>query len=83
MASDFTHERLGSSWGELLFYLRDSQLLSEIDKKWLLGRAARIASRWPAPAEAFSPPRLERLNPLSHQERFRHLRHNTRKVENV
>ncbi|WP_128943815.1 amidohydrolase family protein [Bradyrhizobium zhanjiangense] len=67
-ASDFTHERLGRSWGELLFYLRDSQLLSEIDKGWLLGRAARIAYRWPAPAEAFSPPHLARLGPLPYQE---------------
>ncbi|OPY96637.1 hypothetical protein A5906_01815 [Bradyrhizobium sacchari] len=66
-ASDFTHDRLGSSWGELLFYLRDSLLLSESDKEWLLGRAARTAYRWPAPAEAFSQPHLTRLNSIPYQ----------------
>lgn len=49
-ASDFTHNRAGATWAELLFYLRETTALSQGDKEWLFGRAARRVYRWPAPA---------------------------------
>jgi predicted TIM-barrel fold metal-dependent hydrolase len=60
-ASDFTHNRAGSSWAELLFYLRDSEQFSSSDKEWLFSRAARTLYRWPAPAQAFVPPHVPLL----------------------
>jgi predicted TIM-barrel fold metal-dependent hydrolase len=46
-ASDFTEVRGGYSWGEMLFYLRDTPVLSASEKEWILGRTARTVLRWP------------------------------------
>jgi predicted TIM-barrel fold metal-dependent hydrolase len=46
-ASDFTHDRGGQTWGDLFYYVRESSLLSEGDKEWLLGRSAREVFNWP------------------------------------
>src|SRR5579859_6964017 len=53
-ASDFTQARAeaGQSWAETLYYLLDSDLLSETEKGWLLGRSVRQALRWPVSAAA-------------------------------
>ncbi|MBI2290083.1 MAG: amidohydrolase family protein [Betaproteobacteria bacterium] len=60
-ASDFTHNRAGATWAELLFYLRESNSLSQGDKEWLLGRAARQLYRWPPPAVPFVAPHVSRV----------------------
>jgi predicted TIM-barrel fold metal-dependent hydrolase len=46
-ASDFTHDRGGVTWGDLFYYVRESPLLSEGDKEWLMGRSAREVFNWP------------------------------------
>ena len=57
-ASDFTHnqkhDRGPNVWAELLYCIRDNPSLSEGDKEWLLGRAARRLFRWETPAMAAS-----------------------------
>jgi L-fuconolactonase len=47
-ASDYTQSRstFGESWAEQLFYLRDCDLLSEVEKEWLLGKTVRQVLRW-------------------------------------
>ena len=45
-ASDVTHEKSGSSWGDLLHYVRDSISISEEDKSWILGRTACSVFNW-------------------------------------
>lgn len=55
-ASDYTHDRTGASWADLLFCLRDSAELSDGDKAWLFARAARALYAWPAPEKSFAPP---------------------------
>jgi L-fuconolactonase len=47
-ASDYTQSRAtsGESWAEQLYYLRDSDLLSEDEKEWLLGKTVRKVLRW-------------------------------------
>lgn len=49
-ASDYTQARAETSqaWAQALYYLLDSDLLSETEKTWLLGRSVRQALRWPA-----------------------------------
>lgn len=49
-ASDFTQARGGSTWGEILFYLRNATELSQEDKEWILGKSARKLLNWPLPA---------------------------------
>ena len=49
-ASDFTHERSGCTWSDLLHYCRDAAALSGGDREWLLGKGARTLFRWEAPA---------------------------------
>jgi predicted TIM-barrel fold metal-dependent hydrolase len=47
-ASDYTQSRstFGESWAEQLFYLRDSDQLSDREKEWLLGKTVRRVLRW-------------------------------------
>lgn len=47
--SDFTIVRRQLTWSESLHYLRDSDLLTEEQKKWVLGLSARTILDW-APA---------------------------------
>jgi predicted TIM-barrel fold metal-dependent hydrolase len=51
-ASDYTVTRHRANWGESLFYLLNSPVLSADDKEWLLGRTARTLLNWPAPETA-------------------------------
>jgi hypothetical protein len=48
-ASDYTQSRatFDGSWAEALFYLRDSDQLSETEKEWLPGRTALQILRRP------------------------------------
>lgn len=47
-ASDYTQSRVtfGGAWAESLYYLRDSNQLSDVEKEWLLGGTARRILRW-------------------------------------
>jgi predicted TIM-barrel fold metal-dependent hydrolase len=45
-ASDHTQSKTHHSWAEALFYLRDSDQLSETEKEWILGRTVRTILRW-------------------------------------
>jgi predicted TIM-barrel fold metal-dependent hydrolase len=47
-ASDYTQSRatFGESWAEQLYYVRDSDLLTEDEKAWLLGKTVRKILRW-------------------------------------
>jgi predicted TIM-barrel fold metal-dependent hydrolase len=47
-ASDYTQSRatFGGSWAEALYYLRDSDQLTDVEKQWLLGDTARSILRW-------------------------------------
>lgn len=49
-ASDYTMTRHRASWAETLFSIRDSASLSEDEKAWILGRAARRILDWPQSA---------------------------------
>jgi predicted TIM-barrel fold metal-dependent hydrolase len=53
-ASDYTQARneTGQSWSEMLFYLRESDQLSDHEKSWILGRSARQVLRWPRAVSA-------------------------------
>jgi L-fuconolactonase len=64
-ASDYTVSRRRQNWGESLFGIRHSPSLSEGDKEWILGRAARTWLGWPAPEKPFKPEALHphRLGP--------------------
>ena len=48
-ASDYTvaRDQNGNSWGECLYYVRDSDALSATEKEWILGKAARQVLDWP------------------------------------
>jgi L-fuconolactonase len=48
-ASDHTTSKPWHSWAEALFCIREHGGISEEDKEWILGRAARTLLRWPAP----------------------------------
>ena len=50
-ASDFTANRSGHCWADLLFYLRDTEKLSRDDKEWILGKAVRKLLAWPGPVQ--------------------------------
>jgi predicted TIM-barrel fold metal-dependent hydrolase len=49
-ASDYTHSRtiFPMSWAQSLHYLLGSDMLSDVEKEWLLGRSVRRVLRWPA-----------------------------------
>jgi predicted TIM-barrel fold metal-dependent hydrolase len=48
-ASDYTHSRtmFPMSWADSLHYLLDSDMLSDVEKEWILGRSVRHVLRWP------------------------------------
>ncbi len=52
-ASDVTQEN--ASWHDLLAFVTHHPTLSDGDKQWVLGRAARDVLRWPAPTTATGP----------------------------
>lgn len=58
-ASDFTAIKVGHRWADALFYVRESPVLSPLDREWVLGRAARGFLDWSAP-EKLSEPVLHR-----------------------
>jgi predicted TIM-barrel fold metal-dependent hydrolase len=47
-ASDYTESRRDQTWAQSLHYLRYSDLLTEVQKEWLLGRSVRHVLDWPA-----------------------------------
>jgi predicted TIM-barrel fold metal-dependent hydrolase len=49
-ASDYTQARteMGITWAQALYYVKESDLLSEMEKEWVLGRSLRRALRWGA-----------------------------------
>lgn len=55
-ASDITENRSGHSWAEMLFHVRDSDVLSDVEKAWILGKTARTLLDWPKPACDPRPP---------------------------
>jgi L-fuconolactonase len=46
-ASDHTQSKAHHSWAEALYYLRDSDQLSQDEKTWILGRSVRSILHWP------------------------------------
>jgi L-fuconolactonase len=48
-ASDFTQSRSHHSWAQALYYVLDSDRLSDDEKAWILGRSVRTILRWPQP----------------------------------
>jgi predicted TIM-barrel fold metal-dependent hydrolase len=51
-ASDYTESRALHSWAQSLHYLLSSDLLSETEKEWVLGRSVRQMLDWPQPEDA-------------------------------
>jgi predicted TIM-barrel fold metal-dependent hydrolase len=49
-ASDFTEDRGKCTWAESLFYLRNTPVLAQSDREWILGRTVRTLFNWPKPA---------------------------------
>ncbi len=51
-ASDYTQARteMGITWAQALYYVLESDQLSEIEKQWLLGESLRKALHWAKPA---------------------------------
>lgn len=47
--SDYTGNRFGVTWSELLHYVRDCDLIAAADKEWLLSRTARAVYRLEPP----------------------------------
>ncbi len=49
-ASDYTvaRDQHGEAWAHSLYYLLDSDQLSQDEKDWILGRSVRQVLRWPA-----------------------------------
>ena len=47
-ASDYTvaHEQHGEAWAHSLYYLLDSDALTQAEKEWILGRSVRQLLRW-------------------------------------
>ena len=48
-ASDHTQSKAHHSWAQALYYLLDSDALSDDEKAWILGRSVRTILRWPKP----------------------------------
>jgi predicted TIM-barrel fold metal-dependent hydrolase len=46
-ASDFTESRPDQTWAQSLHYVRYSDLLTDAQKEWLLGRSVRHILNWP------------------------------------
>ena len=55
-ASDITENRSGHNWAEMLFHVRESEVLSDVEKAWILGKTARTLLDWPKPASDPRPP---------------------------
>jgi predicted TIM-barrel fold metal-dependent hydrolase len=53
-ASDHTQSKTHHSWAQALYYLLDSNELSDDEKAWILGRSVRTILRWPNPKEGGS-----------------------------
>jgi hypothetical protein len=51
-ASDYTESGRDQTWAQSLHYLRYSDLVTEVQKEWLLGRSVRHVLNWPAAASA-------------------------------
>jgi predicted TIM-barrel fold metal-dependent hydrolase len=49
-ASDHTESRPHHSWAQALYYILDSNMLTDIEKEWILGRSARTVLAWPRPS---------------------------------
>ena len=51
-ASDYTQARteMGITWAQALYYVLESDQLSETEKEWLLGGSVRKALHWPKAA---------------------------------
>jgi predicted TIM-barrel fold metal-dependent hydrolase len=49
-ASDHTESRVHHSWAQALYYILDSQLLTDGEKEWIVGRSARTMLDWPRPS---------------------------------
>lgn len=51
-ASDFTEIKRSTKqsycWAEALFFIRDTPVLSSLEKEWVLGRTVRAILNWPA-----------------------------------
>jgi L-fuconolactonase len=48
-ASDHTQSKVHHTWAQALYYILDSDQLSNDEKEWVLGRSVRTLLRWPAP----------------------------------
>jgi L-fuconolactonase len=48
-ASDYTESRVLHTWAQSLHYILYSDLLSETEKEWILGKTARQVLSWPKP----------------------------------
>jgi L-fuconolactonase len=46
-ASDHTQSQPHHSWAQALYYVLDSNELTDLEKEWILGRSARTILRWP------------------------------------
>jgi len=46
-ASDHTESRGHHSWAQALYYILDSNMLTDVEKEWILGRCARTMLGWP------------------------------------
>jgi predicted TIM-barrel fold metal-dependent hydrolase len=53
-ASDHTQSKMHHSWAQALYYLLDSNELTDDEKAWILGRSARTILRWPHAKEGGS-----------------------------
>jgi predicted TIM-barrel fold metal-dependent hydrolase len=53
-ASDHTQSKPHHSWAQALYYVLDSDALSDDEKAWILGRSARTMLRWPQPDQGGS-----------------------------
>ena len=54
--SDATQTIGHHSWAESLYYIRDTDQLSQDEKRWVLGGSLRRVLEWPAPPEPASHP---------------------------
>ena len=46
-ASDHTESRSHHTWAQALYYILDSQTLTDSEREWILGRCARTILDWP------------------------------------
>jgi predicted TIM-barrel fold metal-dependent hydrolase len=53
-ASDHTQSKTHHSWAQALFYVLDSNELSDDEKAWILGKSVRSVLHWPKPKQGES-----------------------------